>query len=83
MTVVGRTAGGAAVGKKSSAVLKVTSGTPSVIGAVTSLVDQLDVALTGAALAFVVSGSAVIVRVTGVLTQTIDWYGELRLLVGS
>lgn len=79
--MVGKTAGGAVVVKTISAALNNVTGTLALTGAALSLLDRSDAALAAAVGAVVISGNSVVVRVTGVLTQTVTWYASLRMMV--
>lgn len=59
-----------------AATIKNVADVVSVAGAAELLASLGNAALTGASCAFVVSGSSVELRVTGVLTKTINWTAE-------
>lgn len=79
---------GTAIGSEaapSSAILTVqqgafnNAGTVVLVGSLATLFSGVDVALTGASLAFVASSGNVILRATGVLAKTITWLGQVEL----
>jgi hypothetical protein len=71
-------ANGAAVSLARAVTVRNVAGTLSVAGSGADLLAAIgDLALVGATSAFVVSGSNVEFRVTGVLNKTIAWTGEI------
>jgi len=68
---------GAAISLARAATIRNVAGTITVAGALDLLAAIGDAALGTAALAFIVNGANIDLRVTGVLTKTIDWAGEI------
>jgi hypothetical protein len=55
------------------------AGTTALIGALGTLLSNIDATLTGALLTLVVSGGNIILRATGVAAKTITWSGKLSV----
>lgn len=55
------------------------AGTVVLIGALGTLLSNIDAALTGALLTFVASGGNLILRATGVAAKTITWAGKISV----
>lgn len=55
------------------------AGTCALVGTLGTLLSNIDVALTGALLTFVVSGGNLILRATGVAAKTITWSGKVTV----
>ena len=70
-------ANGAAISLARAATIRNIAGTITVAGALDLLAPIGDAALGGAAMAFIVNGANIDLRVTGVLTKTIDWTAEI------
>jgi len=70
-------ANSAAVSLARAATIRNVGGTITVAGAADLLSAIGDAALGTAALLFAVNGSSIELRVTGVLTKTINWTGEI------
>lgn len=82
-TVVGRdTSNGDTITTAQKATAKNVSGTASLVGSVLNMVAlTADTLLSTASVTMTISGTNLLVRVTGVLSKGIEWFGELKVWI--